>query len=101
MTLIFSLILTTMTPYHHAHDLQLLQNKVHLLLRGQRGQDGVVAPARQLGVVVRVLRRDELQTRVAHQMPTLTTHVLCKGQNEESTPSQRRSDETGTPAFYY
>lgn len=68
-------------PYHHAHDLQLLQDKVHLLLRGQRGQDGVVAPAGQLGVVVRVLCRDELQTGVAHQMPTFTAHVFWNGGN--------------------
>lgn len=64
-------------PYHHAHDLQLLQDKVHLLLRGQRGQHGVVAPAGQLGVVVRVLRGDELQAGVSDQVPTLTAHVFC------------------------
>lgn len=64
-------------PYHHAHDLQLLQDKVHLLLRGQRGQHGVVAPAGQLGVVVRVLRSDELQAGVSYQVPTLTAHVFC------------------------
>ena len=63
-------------PYHHAHDLQLLQHKVHLLLGGERRQDGVVAPAGQLGVVVRVLGRDELQTRVADQMPAFTAHVF-------------------------
>lgn len=68
-------------PYHHAHDLQLLQDKVHLLLCGQRGQDGVVAPAGQLGVVVRVLCRDELQTGVSYQMPTFTAHVFWNGRN--------------------
>lgn len=66
--------------YRHAHDLQLLQDKVHLLLRGERGQDGVVAPAGQLGVVVRVLGRDDLQTRVAHQVPVFTTHIFWSGE---------------------
>lgn len=62
--------------YHAADGLQLLQHEVHLLLGGQRGQDGVVAPARQLGVVVGVVGRDELQAGVPHQVPALPTHVL-------------------------
>lgn len=69
--------------HQHAHNLQLLQHKVHLLLRGQRGQDGVVAPAGQLGVVVRVLCRDELEAGVAHQMPTFTAHVFWNGWMEQ------------------
>lgn len=49
-------------PYHYTHNLQLLQDKVDLLLCGQRGQHSVVAPTGQLSVVIRVLGRDELQT---------------------------------------
>lgn len=64
--------------YQDGHDLQFLQHKLHLLLCGERGQDGIVAAAGQLGVVVRVLRRDELQTGVSDQVPALPTDVLWK-----------------------
>lgn len=62
--------------YHHAHNLQLLQDKVHLLLRGEWGQDSIVAPAGQLSIVIWVLRSDELQAGVAHQMPAFTTYIF-------------------------
>lgn len=62
--------------YHPADGLQLLQHKVHLLLGGQRGQDGVVAPAGQLGVVVGVVGGDELQAGVPDQVPALPAHVF-------------------------
>lgn len=42
-----------------------------------------MAPAGQLGVVVRVLGRDDLQTGVAHQVPVLTTHVFWSRENRE------------------
>lgn len=65
--------------YHAADSVQLLQHKVHLLLRGQGGQNGAVAPAGQLGVVVGVVGSDELQAGVSYQVPALPTHVLCVG----------------------
>lgn len=71
-----------MVLYHAADGLQLLQDEVHLLLRGQRGQGGVVAPAGQLGVVVRVVGGDELQAGVPHQVPAVTAHVFWEGRKE-------------------
>lgn len=43
-----------------------------------------MAPAGQLGVVVRVFGRDELQAGVAHQVPAFTAHVLWKGENRKA-----------------
>lgn len=40
-----------------------------------------MAPAGQFGVVIRVLRCDELQTGVSHKMPTFTADIFWNGGN--------------------